>query len=57
MRIEVIRCDVCKKEHDAQYMLPREWIKTIQNTADYTQEEKHFCSKKCLIKWAQEDEA
>lgn len=53
MRQELIRCDACKKEHDAQYMLPAEWITTEQtdryNGDDMTH---HFCSKTCLIKWA-----
>lgn len=56
MRKEVIRCDVCQKEHDAQYMLPPDWITTLQNTVYGTQEDHHFCSKECLITWAKEHE-
>ena len=48
MRAEIIRCDTCTKEHNAEYTLLPEWITTKQ-TDD---EEKHFCSKTCLIKWA-----
>lgn len=55
MRIEAIRCDMCKKEHDAQYVLPPEWIQTIQNTNYGTQEEHHFCSRACLLRWARAD--
>ncbi len=55
MRIEYIQCDVCEKKHDAAYMLPCEWIRTIQNTR-YEIEEHHFCSKACLIIWASKDE-
>ncbi len=54
MRSEIIRCDVCKKEHDAQYVLPTDWITTIQNARHELKEEKHFCSKVCLVKWATE---
>lgn len=52
MRSEVIRCDACKKEHDAQYKLPFEWITTIQHTANETEVEHHFCGKPCLVAWA-----
>ncbi len=52
MRSNVIRCDICKKEHDAEYMLPPDWVTTIQNTIYQTQEEHHFCGKPCLVKWA-----
>ena len=54
MRIEVIRCDWCHLEHDTQYVLPPEWIRTIQNTKHGTEEERHFCSKECIIQWARE---
>ena len=56
MRIEVIRCDVCHKEHDAQYMLPTDWIRTIQRVRFDDDEEKHFCSLRCLIQWAEKKE-
>jgi len=56
MRIEYIQCDVCEKKHDAQYLLPSEWIRTIQNTRYEIEEEHHFCSKACLIIWASKDE-
>jgi hypothetical protein len=52
MRTELIRCDICKKEHDAQYQLPREWVRTKQRIDHYTEEEKHFCCKECLVQWA-----
>jgi len=52
MRLEIIRCDTCKKEHNAEYELPRDWIHTIQNTGTYAlQEERHFCSLACLRTW------
>lgn len=54
MRIEVIRCDVCKKEHDAQYVLPTDWIRTIQTQQYGEEEEQHFCSYVCLVQWAHE---
>jgi len=56
MRVEFIQCDVCEKKHDAQYMLPADWIRTIQRTNYGLEEEHHFCSKVCLIKWASEKE-
>lgn len=52
VRLEIIRCDVCKKEHDAEYMLPPDWITTKQNTSHGTEEEKHFCGSTCLGEWA-----
>lgn len=52
MRIEVIRCDICKREHDAQYILSPEWLTVIQSTKHGTQQEQHFCSHSCLITWA-----
>jgi hypothetical protein len=53
MRSNSIKCDVCKKEHDAEYMLPSEWVTTTQNTIHGTQEEHHFCGKTpCLVAWA-----
>lgn len=54
MRYEAIRCDTCNKEHDPQYYLPKEWIVTKQRDQHGCDEEKHFCSKTCLIKWASE---
>lgn len=53
MRSEIIRCDTCTKEHDAQYYLPKDWITTTQR-GKYMEEgdDQHFCSKTCLIKWA-----
>ncbi len=56
MRVEFIQCDVCEKQHDAQYVLPPEWIRTIQRTRYDLEEEHQFCSKTCLIKWASEKE-
>lgn len=57
MRVERIVCDVCKKEHNAEYLLPYEWIRTLQRTAPYGDEvERHFCSKVCLSMWAQGEE-
>lgn len=53
MRIEVIKCDTCGKDHDPQYALPPEWIETTQRDIyGHREEEKHFCSKSCLIIWA-----
>lgn len=52
MRLDIIRCDVCKKEHDAQYVLPPEWYELKQGDVFGNQEERHFCSVKCLMKWA-----
>ena len=52
MRAEIIRCDTCTKEHNAEYYLPREWVVTKQRVEFEGEEEKHFCSKTCLIKWA-----
>ena len=55
MRVEFIQCDVCEKKHDAQYELPPQWIRTVQHTSYYgAEEEHHFCSKVCLVKWASE---
>lgn len=56
MRLEIIRCEICKKEHDAQYVLPHEWITTEQNNSYGADEEKHFCGMACLIAWAKEQE-
>ena len=58
MRVEFIQCDMCEKKHDAEYVLPREWIRTIQNTSydGVLQEECHFCSRVCLVKWAAQKE-
>lgn len=58
MRIEVIRCDTCNKEHDALYVLPpHEWLRVVQTAQSQygNEEEKHFCSKACLISWASEE--
>lgn len=52
MRCEIIRCDTCNKEHNAQDILPREWIATKQREGYCDEEDHHFCSKPCLIKWA-----
>lgn len=52
MRIEVIKCDECKKEHDAQYMLSREWVMLKQSDGFGSYEERHVCSTECLIAWA-----
>lgn len=52
MRREIILCEICKQEHDAQYKLPNEWITTTQNTSYGGEEEKHFCSTICLVKWS-----
>ena len=53
MRIEVIKCDECKKEWDAQYVLPREWVTLKQGSDMYGgSEERHLCSTECLITWA-----
>lgn len=54
MRQEIIRCDTCKKEHDAQYMLPDEWIVISKADGFGNDESMHFCSKSCLITWANE---
>jgi len=56
MRVEFIQCDVCEKKHDAQYILPPEWITTIQHKPSGLEVEHHFCSKACLVKWACEEE-
>ena len=56
MRVEFIQCDVCEKKHDAEYVLPPEWITTVQHNRYQLEEEHHFCSKVCLIKWASEKE-
>ena len=52
MRVEFIQCDVCEKKHDAEYVLPPEWVTTVQRNRYQLEEEHHFCSKVCLIKWA-----
>jgi hypothetical protein len=59
MRVEIIRCDTCKKEHNTEYVLPPDWITTTQTPrGQYGNEEvKHFCSTGCLIKWAKGDDA
>lgn len=53
MRSEIIRCDTCTKERNAEYVLPKEWV-TTEQTDRYDGENMthHFCSKTCLIKWA-----
>jgi hypothetical protein len=56
MRCEIIRCDTCNKEHNAQDILPREWVATKQREGYCDEEEHHFCSKTCLIKWSGRDE-
>lgn len=33
MRLEIIRCDTCGKEHDARRTLPPEWL-TVSRTGD-----------------------
>lgn len=53
MRIDLIQCDVCCKEHDALYVLPPEWITTIQHKSYGLEEEHHFCSVACLAQWAE----
>ncbi len=56
MRVEFIQCDVCEKKHDAEYVLPPEWVTTVQHNHYQLEEEHHFCSKVCLVKWASEKE-
>ena len=52
MRREVILCDRCKKEHDAQYELPAEWLRVKRGSSYFgTEEELHFCSLSCLEMW------
>ena len=52
MRLEIIRCDECKKEHDAQYELPAEWLRVKRGSSYFgTEEELHFCSLDCLFNW------
>jgi hypothetical protein len=51
VRREIIQCEICKKEHDAQYVLPKEWITTKQTDYPGNDIEQHFCSKTCLAKW------
>jgi len=53
MRAEVIKCDTCCKEHNAEYMLPKAWIATTQTDYPGNDIEQHFCSFKCLIDWAE----
>lgn len=53
MRAEIIRCDTCTKEHDAQYCLPAEWV-TITGRGKYNEgDDQHFCSLKCLQEWVE----
>jgi hypothetical protein len=54
MRIELIRCEICRKEHDIQYVLPPEWITTKQTAYPNDDQECHFCSKVCLMAWVNE---
>lgn len=56
MRLEVIQCDICKKQHDAEYQLPTQWTRTLHYDKHGTEQEKHFCSKACLIAGANERE-
>lgn len=51
MRREIIQCEICKKEHDAQYELPKEWITTKQTGYPGNDIEQHFCSRACIAKW------
>jgi hypothetical protein len=52
MRAEIVRCDTCTKDWDAQYCLPDDWV-TITGRGKYIEgDDQHFCSKICLIKWA-----
>ena len=56
MRKEVITCDQCRKEHDAQYCLPNEWIRTVRLEHPYQLEvERHFCSLACLFDWTADE--
>ena len=41
------------KEHDTQYQLPITWVRTLQYDKYGIEQEKHFCSKQCLVIWAQ----
>ena len=52
MRVEVIRCDVCKKEHNAEYVLPREWVTLKVGDGFGLDKEFHLCSVACLMEWA-----
>lgn len=59
MRIELVRCEVCKSAHDALYMFPTSWFVLKQGDERYRRLgdplEQHFCSKKCLAEWASKD--
>jgi len=55
MRQEIIKCDTCGTIHDAQYVLPSEWITTRQITRYQLEEERHFCSRACLVTWATQE--
>ena len=57
MRSEVINCDGCGKAHDAQYVLPAEWVEIAKRDGFGNDESMHFCSKTCLIKWASQGQA
>jgi hypothetical protein len=52
MRSEIIRCDTCTKEHNAEYVLPEPWVEIVKRDGFGNDESMHFCSKTCLIKWA-----
>lgn len=54
MRAEIVRCDVCKREHNLEYVMPSSWFIVTQHTTYGTQEERHFCSKECLKQWVDE---
>lgn len=57
LRIDLIRCEICKKEHDLAYAIPPAWIETLQYSGPYRIEEKrHFCSLDCLKRWIESEE-
>ncbi len=54
MRVELIKCETCNKEHNLQYCLPAEWVTITQRGKFNEGEDQHFCSNVCLVKWATE---
>lgn len=56
MRSEIIRCDTCTKEHNAEYVLPEPWVEIAKRDGFGNDESMHFCSKNCLVEWATKGE-
>lgn len=56
MKIDGLRCDKCNKEWYPDPMrvgaLPEGWIALTKGSNGLVEQDKHFCSFKCLVNWA-----